>query len=324
MSRRVRVAAYLVGLLAMAAIAAYLLNRRELVDALFSVSPLAMATIVLVSFVVTVLNGAQFNEAARTYGLQLSRIEWYGLSITNTMLNYALPARGGTLARAAYMKSRYGLSLTRFASLTASSQLLMLATACLLGLALSLWVTSEGSAVPIGVYATLLGLLGGVVVIYALVTRVRPSTMDKSRWRGRLGTFADGFRDWSRSPASAFRYIALGVVWAMLQGIRLWLAFAAIGVEVSVGHILLIQSLVVVSGTLSVIPGNLGLKEGVTALGAALLGLDPSLALVASLLDRAAALVVTVVLGLLFSHILLKGFSGGAVDNGAETKFPSG
>ena len=70
------------------------------------------------------------------------------------------------------------------------------------------------------------------------------------------------------------------------------LAFRSAGVSVDLGSILVIQAMATVAFVLALTPGNIGIKEGSIVLAASVLGIEPQLALLASLIDRGAALVV--------------------------------
>ena len=68
---------------------------------------------------------------------------------------------------------------------------------------------------------------------------------------------------------------------------------------------------------ISITPGNLGIKEGVTVLAGVLVGVQPDVALLASLIDRGAALVVTFGVGVVAVGPLVKRatVAGDAIEN---------
>lgn len=302
-SRRI---GYVLGLAALIVMSAYVIRRRDVVATLRHVRPGHLVGLASVSLAVSVANGLRFAAAVRVYGLRLTFSAWYGMSVVNTMLNYALPAQGGTAMKGAYMKRRYGFSYTDFTALTASSELLALATAGLLGViswALVPGIDEAGSSAVLGLLvATILAAVGGVVVL------AQPSVLSwmKGKWGRRLARFSDGVRAWASRRVLAGAYAGWTVVWLVLQGLRLGIAFAAVGVAVDPVSLLLIQSLVAISGAVSTIPGNLGLREGVASLSAGLLGLDADLALLASLVDRAVSLVFVIVIGLIYTRVLAR------------------
>jgi uncharacterized membrane protein YbhN (UPF0104 family) len=87
------------------------------------------------------------------------------------------------------------------------------------------------------------------------------------------------------------------IVVLLVQVTRLFVAFSAVGASVGLIEMVLIGSLVSMSFVMSITPGNLGIKEGVTAFAGSLVGVASGVALVASLVDRGAALVVTFAVG---------------------------
>ena len=63
--------------------------------------------------------------------------------------------------------------------------------------------------------------------------------------------------------------------------------------NIDAAEVVRIGSLVSMCFIIAITPGNLGVKEGVTAFAAALVGVPAAVALLAALVDRAVALVVT-------------------------------
>jgi uncharacterized protein (TIRG00374 family) len=95
------------------------------------------------------------------------------------------------------------------------------------------------------------------------------------------------------------RFVSWTVAFFAVQGAGLWVAFDAVRSPASFSQVMIIHCAASVSFVIAITPGGLGIKEGVTAFMAGILGLDPELALLAALIDRAAIAVVVLTVGLI-------------------------
>ena len=97
----------------------------------------------------------------------------------------------------------------------------------------------------------------------------------------------------------------LQALFTVIMGLRLYLAFYLLGIEVDVIKIIFIQAIVTFTRIIAVTPGNIGIKEGIIGLSSSLLGISPEDALLGAVLDRVVAMIVVFGLGAVFSRVLL-------------------
>lgn len=100
----------------------------------------------------------------------------------------------------------------------------------------------------------------------------------------------------------------LGMGVAFLDAVRLYICFAAIGIEASVLECLLLSAANALANVIAVIPGGVGIREFGTAALATLTGIDPASALVAATVNRIAGLLSA---GLLLGVLQLRPSSTG-------------
>lgn len=283
----------------------YLVRKEGVLTALRSIRPRDVVGMVAASVVASIANGARFHATVRMYGLRLGLFESYGLSVSNALLNYALPAQGGTLMKGAYMKTRHRFGYTDYVALTASSQLVTLGVAAGMGLALLMFgvePAGRSGAAMVGTLAVLTLLALGLLL---LIGRSVVPGFIGPKWAGRMERFAAGFRYWARSPLDGMWFVLWTVIWTVVQGVRLWMAFGAVGAEVPVLATQFLQAIVVASGVVAIVPGNLGLREGVTSLSAGLLGMDRGQALLAALVDRSVSIASLLVVAPISSRLFM-------------------
>lgn len=87
------------------------------------------------------------------------------------------------------------------------------------------------------------------------------------------------------------------LVWAqlLLVGLRLWIAAAALGVDLSLTEALLIAPAMTLSTLLNITPGAIGIRELVAGFIASQIGIDFELVLLAAVVDRTAMILMTLI-----------------------------
>lgn len=288
-----------VALVLLALMVGYLVTQGDFFTALRSIPAWMVWTLIAVSIVGLVIQSFQFRTAIGIHGTVLPLPAATALTVANTMANYYLPARGGIVVRAAYMKRVYRFPLTQYAAVTVSVTGLTMLTATVIGFFGLLIVGLTEGDVDDRALASFVGV--GVAAALGVVLAIAVTRMFKSG--SRLAQIAKEFRSGMSLWASSRGRLAVFLLWTVLlfasQAFRLWLSFHAVGVTVGLGSMLVIQALASVAFILALTPGNIGVKEGVIVFAAGFLGVDPGLALLASLVDRAAAFLVTFGGGLL-------------------------
>ena len=101
------------------------------------------------------------------------------------------------------------------------------------------------------------------------------------------------------------------IVWVialfvLLKGLSFYLVFIAINYPVSFEHSLLVASLVLLSNMVSILPGNIGIRELLMGGILQLFGYDLSFIILASLVDRATVIIITTLGAIIFKYILSK------------------
>lgn len=282
----------------LAAMLGYLANQRDALAALREIRPWMAAAIAGAAVLVVAAQSFQFSAAAIIHACALPVRESVALTAANIMANYYLPVRGGMIVRAAYMKRVYRLPLSEYAALSVLVTGLSIVVAALLGNAgLALLVVSNGS-VEVRAVVIFVGLgaaaLGGIALATALSGRISSE--------GKLAGVSRGFRSgailWFHSGPRLYKFLGWTIALFAAQALRLWLSFAVVGITADLGSMLTIQAMAAVAFVLALTPGNVGLKEGAIVFAASILGIDPELALLASLIDRAVSLLVTFIVGL--------------------------
>lgn len=289
----------IIAIAALALMVGYLATQRDLVSALRSVPPWTVAALVLISGVALLVQALQFRSALGIHAIDMPVKEATAVTAANTMANYYLPVRGGMVFRAAYMYRVYRFPVAQYAAVTIAVTGLTILTAAaigVVGLVLIGLTDGDVSTRALGVFA---GIGAATAVAVGLVFGLSALFRGDSRVARLMADFRSAMGLWLASRQQLASFLGWTVLLFATQALRLWLSFEAVGVTLSFADMLVIQAMSAVAFILALTPGNIGIKEGAIVFAAGLLGVDPALALLASLLDRAAAILVTFGAGLL-------------------------
>ena len=119
----------------------------------------------------------------------------------------------------------------------------------------------------------------------------------------------NSFQVYKKNPQIIFIIGLQFLIFILTSGIRLFIAFKALGLEISPLKIILIQSLASFAIIFSITPSDIGIKEGIIAFMASFLDIPHEQAFLAAGLDRVISASLTFVLGIAYSKILLKGYT---------------
>ncbi len=277
--------------------AAYVATQRDLISALTEVSPTQVGLLIVLGFGALLAQAQQFRTALAVSHIEVGPVEATGLTALNTMANYYVPARGGTVVRAGYLHAVHGMSVSSYAMLTIVTVVTGLIVATVGGMGATVWLNVTGSHIGLRLLVPFMGALALVGVALGVALVSAKAFARSNRFSSAVGRLKLAAKVWRDEPAAALRLAIWTIVVLFVQVARLFVAFSAVGANVGLIEMVLIGSLVSMSFVISITPGNLGIKEGVTAFAGALVGVASGVALVGSLVDRGAALVVTFSVG---------------------------
>ena len=262
---------------------------------LLDVSPWIVAALFGIFMVTRFLNGVVYRLAARRLGAALDYWEAFVLVMTVSYLNLLLP-KAGLTAPAIYLKRRYGVTYTRFTSTLLPTVVLQVMAFGVAGaVCQGVLNTAYGTPVHVGLLILFLGL----VAVGALITVV-PVQIPNS-WQNRVAAFFQRiFNAWrlmQKSYGLIVRVLGIQIVVILLRGLRLHMAFLALGETVNFVAALVVSLLSQLAMLISLTPGALGFREGAIMYGSFLIGLRPDMCLAAAVLDRAVMTASQVVIG---------------------------
>jgi uncharacterized protein (TIRG00374 family) len=285
----------------------YASTHGELFLNLKRISALNLALLLALVFATHLVDGCRFKSLMQVFSIRLGFKEWFGLSACNSMFNYYLPAQGGLAVRAYYLKKKYAFAYSHYTSLLAGSQIISFFLSAAVGLGLTLLYKPIHGIWHGKLVALFAGLLLVTVIgtLFLWVLLKLGRTFNNARLNNILRLFKEGLGLFLQDKKLVAVFCVFHVLGVLAIAARFFICFSAIGVDVVPLQMLIISALTTFSLMLPLTPANLGIGEGIVSGCAYWFGLPADQALLAALIDRGAAVIMTFLFGLIFSRILL-------------------
>lgn len=288
----------------------WFLHRNQ--EKFYALRDVAAADIIVLSgftFFTFLIMSFQFKILMGIFDIRLKVAEWFGLTMVNSMINYYMPARAGIIARAYYLKNRYGFSYSSYLCLLAGSYIIiyLISSFMALGITVLYYLSSRVFLNTIFYIAMILVII--TIISFIIVLKIKPEKINicSQRFSAILRNAISGFSYFHSNLKSVLIVTVLYIIFIIASALRLYWAFRILDIQPDFMVIIIIQSLVVFSMFISITPGNLFLKEGIIGLLATTSSITLPEALLAASIDRLISILVVFVFGLAYSKYLLKG-----------------
>jgi uncharacterized membrane protein YbhN (UPF0104 family) len=227
----------------------------------------------------------------KKHSIEIKTSEWYGLSVVAELFNMILPANGGTGVRMMYLKDKKNLPIRQFLSMNFA---VILTGFTMLGIFGSLYfeyVLNKNDDVfkLLDSLFIALALSGIMLLIFSEI--LGKVFKIKRKYSPKLYLFDTKFA--CKATVVWFAFFAL-------YPLKIYLSFLAIGVHIGASESFEISLILLVASFFQVLPGNIGVKELITAYISSHYGIKFETALLASLIDRAVLLLFLLPVGFYF------------------------
>jgi uncharacterized membrane protein YbhN (UPF0104 family) len=295
-------------ILSLIAIGLFLLYLYENADRLIQLLDVSSPFLVGISFMVLIfllINGLINHQFYRSVGIFLSVKEAVGLAAVNTLANQ-LPFAGGLAAKGIYLKRKHRLDYTRYLSATMALYVCFVAANGVIGLAILLyWLFTGVLSTPIYLWFGFSGMAASLFVIWVPLK----AKWISERYENTVVKLMEGWLVLRQKPFVTVRLILLQCAITVFFAGRFWLAFRMVSQEVSLGQCILFASATVISRLVSIAPGGIGVREGIVAGLAALLGFDAGPIVLGVGIDRLIATTIIILVGTIYTYILSRKLS---------------
>lgn len=293
-SDRARLWTWLQNLLAVVIVggfAWYLWHNRSLLESVLSVSPSALVGVALGIVLTWLVSSAQGWLMYRAEGVRIGFWENFLLNVAGVMVNH-LPLRLGTVIRLRYLKTVHGFSYARSVSIVGIRLVLLVTATGILGLAGTVGIALAGGRLSI----ELCLVFGSLIVLAGLASYRSPPLSERETRPHRIwNDFSSGFAAMRERPLVTVQVLALVLIQLLLAAWRFSLTLDAVGAEAPAMLLIVLAPAATLSSFVSIVPGNLGIREALMGYITLATGFEFNDGLFAGAVDRA------VLLGLAFS-----------------------
>jgi len=258
----------------------------------------SFAWLSLMSFAAIWLAGQMVAVLVTIFGARLGGWEAFGLSAANTMANFYV-TKGGMAAKGIYLKRHHEFSYTHFLSTLAGAYVISLVTYGVLGaVAYLILAGSHVHLDVLGVFAAL--IVGGLMPLAVPVMNERLLR----RLPARVLRVIEGWNTVRRHRRRLAWLAALNAGFVIVGGLRLFVAYRALGYHVGVLPCVVISALQTITVIFTLTPGAVGIRQALAGYGSAALDIGGAEGVVASTIDHAVGTLWVFIIGFIFTNWL--------------------
>lgn len=276
-------------LLVAAVVVRYAVNNADRFAALLHVSARTVAVAAVLVLLGICGRGGINALFYKEIGAKLSLSAGCFIALINTFGNL-LPLSGGFVAKGLYLKSRHRTELKRYFPATAALTVCYVSTNGIIGLVVMAYrALAHGYGMPGAITVGFALMAASIGLVWLPLERVAP---------GRTSQLASKLdRGWlvlARNPSLLLGLLLLQILGVLLVAGRFLIFFRLLSMEVGFAECLAFSSATVLTRLVSIVPGGIGIREGIVAGMGVAMGLDFAASAVAVSIDRAFALAVSV------------------------------
>lgn len=248
-----------------------------------------------------VMNCVYHRIILSTFKVELDLVDWMGVVMVSNVIAFVMPLRADLIFSAAYYKKVKGLAYTRSVSIAAGNVVFGVAFA-LLETAVALILTGiiDGKW-PLALWLILIvGVIGvAAFLVIALVLGDHPPAFVRKHRIVR--EMVEGFIQLLRDKRMLMELVCCLITNHLFHLLLYMVCFYAIGMEMTIYQALLYNSMSKLSSMLTIVPGNIGIKEAVMGFATGMMGNLFQSGVMVSLLQRVTLMIVYIVVGGLFA-----------------------
>ncbi|NLO84083.1 MAG: flippase-like domain-containing protein [Clostridiales bacterium] len=289
----------------------YVYDNREDMKKLIELERSTIARLLLLALGGCIMNCVYHRVILSTYRIPLSLVDWMGVVFVSNAMAYVLPMRADLLFSAAYYKRTKGLAYVKSVSMAAGNIVFGVIFA-LLQMLIALLCTGLID----GVWSSMLWLIWSIgaagtitfIFISLFFGDKKPAFLTKYKL---VSDVVDGFNALLKNRSLLWQLLLCLTINNIVQLFLYMVCFEAIGIEVMFYEAMFYNSVSWLSSIVAIVPGNIGIKEGMMGIAMQLMGMSFPDGVALSLLHRVAVMIVYMVMGLVFAFPVWRNWNKG-------------
>lgn len=287
-------------IIAISLIVFYLVRNLDGVKQIRNASPWIIFYLIVINLIARVVVGFKVKIIAAVFNVNLTVKEWFGIAAIQAFYNY-LFTKSGLLANALYINKKYDIPLPSYIAAFASAQMFGISVGGLMGLLASIYAKTQGHDLDI-----LIPLFSFLLVIPLALVFFPKLNLFKGKRFHKLDQILQGWSIIRRSKNLWGILVLCEFVILSLLALRYFMAIQAFGYNVPLWVCFLLAPVNSVANVISIVPGALGIKEAAAGLLTQISGFGMEVGILTTLLDRVVVMLIAIILGSIFSYLLLK------------------
>tara|TARA_B100002003_G_scaffold213796_1_gene211703 strand:+ start:2255 stop:3199 length:945 start_codon:yes stop_codon:yes gene_type:complete len=272
-----------------------------------SLSQACMAFTVIMIY--NLISGRKFKLLFEAYKIRLTIKEWFGLPQVVYLFDL-LFFKSGLMVSAYYLKKNLHLSYSRYLVAMSALKISDLFAATFMGLIYSfaLFIFYGIKFYVVLIFVVLLAVLT-VFVKLSFLLPIKEKEL-KSGALKKVIEITKLWNEYKRNTITIVKLILLSFIAIPMYGVRYYVAFHILNYQVSIFECIMISIIIHITGFISIIPGNIGIRETVVGILSYFMGYNFDYGIIAATVDRIFSTLFFVFFGIIFFNVLhLKGYS---------------
>lgn len=269
---------------------------------IFSLSLKYLGILLFLSLLEIFLVGLLTKIITKSFRIDLTSREWFGLSVVTRLGNYLLPFKGGAGLRGIYLRKYHDFPYTYFlTALVATSVIVFFVNS-------SIGVT--GMCLVYAYYKIfnwiVFGALGIFFLLFLAIIIFSPKVPNfRSNFLNQISNAINTWHEIKKSTSVVLKLLSITLLHAFLNILIIFFAFRAFSLNVPLTQTMIIASLSVLSMLIGMTPGSIGINEAVIVFSSRLFQITTAQGLLVATLRRIVMLFWVFTLGPIFSYILI-------------------
>lgn len=289
----------------------YFLEMNELSSNVRDLKGVYLTHLIVLTLGIIFMRANMSNQILKTFNVHLSTKEWMGLGVINSLMQYVLPLRSGTLVKSLYLKKIYNFNISESASIMIYSNFICYQTIfSFLFLFFTYNKISTTFELPYITHVVLLfGTLFFLGILFMLILeKIHIADTSQSKLGKRvnriLHLFVEGMKNINRNiPLLIFIIISyIGIF--LFEGLRFYYAYMAMDVLLPFLKMLIITAMNYAGTIITITPGQLGIQEVLISFTSQFLGFTFEKGFVAVGIIRAIVIIINILLSVYFAYAI--------------------
>lgn len=244
--------------------------------------------------------GWKYKVIINAFQIKLSIKEWFGLPQVVMLFNL-LFFKSGTILNAHYLKKHRQLSYSKFiVGMSAQKLLNLFAVACTGFIFSGVFFVFQKADFYIVLFFFF--MLVALLVLFFIPSNKMPRF--KYGILEKIAKVVELWDDYKQNRSVIVEVIILEIASILILGLRYYVAFKILNSPISIPECLAISIIVSIIGLVSIIPGNIGIRETIVGISSYYMNYSFDYAIIATTLDRVVTTAWVGILGFIFFHLL--------------------